>query len=106
MLLFSNSAQLNGLKPEMVCVLIVLAELFNETGETIYVSSALDGKHMRASLHKIGHALDFWSETFTSEEVIDELAKDVKIRLTSEYDVIAEWHDGNGQHLHVEFQPK
>lgn len=106
MLLFSKSVQLNGLKPEMICVLIVVAEIFAELRETVYVSSALDGEHMRASLHKIGHALDFWAVTWENESDLVSLRDAVHTRLTDEYDVLAEWKGGNGQHLHVEFQPK
>lgn len=90
-------ARMHGIRPELTLALIIIADLCRTTKVRALVTSLLDGKHMRNSLHYVGAAVDF-----TLDTVLDRMVwvHGLSERLGPNYDVI----DG-GNHVHVEYQP-
>ena len=86
-----------GLRPEMVLALLVLDSVFKAWGSEFVVTSAVEGEHMRASLHYTGSAVDVRLPTNAVNEIIAEAAR----ALGEDFDVILETN-----HIHIEFQPK
>jgi len=86
-----------GLRSEMVLALVIANRIYTDHGETLVVTSALDGEHMRASLHYVGAAADVRYPILAHKTLIRELRE----ALGTNYDVVKE-HD----HIHIEFQPK
>ena len=106
MLRFTQNCRINGAKVEVSIALVVVSALSSRHAITIFVSSFLDGEHMRASLHKVGFAFDLWSTAWDAETKLERFAIELREALTPEFDVIVEWTDKDSYHIHVEFQPK
>jgi hypothetical protein len=70
------------------------------TGKEIVITSGLDGKHSRKSLHYSGNAFDIRTFIYTTSEV-NKLIPALKLVLGSDYDVVYE-----GNHIHIEYDPK
>ena len=89
-----------GIRPEIVLALTVAEPIFNEQDVELVVTSAIDGKHSRGSLHYAGAAVDLRTRHLSLEatkKVRDTLAR----ALGQDYDVVRE-----KDHIHLEFQPK
>jgi hypothetical protein len=93
--------RLTGVTPQMVIAHSVVTEVFRNLGFDCVITSAIDRKHKRASLHYVGSALDYSFRWVA--QAYDKLAirDGVKSALGEEYDVVSE-----ADHLHVEWQPK
>ena len=79
--------------------------IWRKWGADPWVTSLLDGRHRRGSLHYVGMAADFRSRDLPEahkEEIVSELASD----LGADYDVILESRGRPNEHIHVEYQPK
>lgn len=65
----------------------------------VVVTSGMDGKHMRGSLHYQGKALDIrrWN---VPEEDLDEIVQTVRRILGKDWDVVPE-----KTHIHIEYDP-
>lgn len=72
--------------------------LYHARGEPCVITSALDGKHSKGSLHYKGLALDFRTRTLDDPQA---LATALATALGDDYDVVLE-----GDHLHVEYDPE
>ena len=70
------------------------------TGKEIVITSGFDGKHSRKSLHYVGDAFDIRTFIYTAPE-LNELIPALKLVLGGDYDVVLE-----GNHIHLEYQPK
>ena len=95
-----NGARIHGLRPEMVVALIIIRDAFFNHGESCIITSGMEGKHGRASLHFVGAALDFRTGGM-KRELVSEIAVEIRDGLGRDYDVVVE-----STHLHVEWQPK
>ena len=93
---YKNGVKVNGIKPEMVLAIMVVNNII--PGATI--TSVVDGKHSRTSLHYVGYAIDVRTRDI-EPSVQTEYVRQIKVALTDEYDVILE-----SDHIHIEFQPK
>lgn len=96
----AHGASMAGIKPESVIGMLVALSLFNELEQPFELSSGLEGKHGRNSLHFVGLAFDI------SARSIDPLAhgditRHLVDRLGDEFDVVYE-----RSHWHIEFQPE
>ena len=89
-----------GLRPEMLLATIAADRIWTAAGQTLVITSALDGKHSFSSLHYAGCALDFRTHYFTQTEA-ESAVRSLKEAMGKQYDVILE-----KDHCHVEFQPK
>lgn len=94
-------ARLRGLKPEMNTALQVARDIFALYQRDCIVTSAVDGKHSRGSLHYVGYAVDLRRRVFTDPGQVDDVTAMLRESLTPEYDVVLE-----PSHWHIEFQPK
>ena len=106
MICYKDGVTVNGIRPELVPVLLALQDIALNRNITLWITSVTDGQHNRASLHYVGMALDV--DTTTDESrLLPEIAISIEVRLTDEYDVVLE-HNSKGQpsHIHIEFQPK
>jgi len=95
-----DGVELHGLHPAMVLALGVANQVYAARGVDLTITSALDGKHGRASLHYVGQAADIRTRNLPPG-VAERAAKEIKERLGNEFDVIVE-----KDHIHIEFQPK
>ena len=90
----------NGIKSEMVVAMLAAYSFCQDISKDCVRTSALDSKHSKTSLHYIGYALDFRTRDMNKSE--QEMFRISMLgTLSDEYDVVLE-----GNHLHVEFQPK
>ena len=98
-----SSAEMSGMQPELVPLLIVANEVYKAHGYDCVVTSCTDSKHSNISLHYPGFALDFRTIALGIEQVeATEIASEIRSRLGGiDYDIVVE-----GNHIHGEFQPK
>jgi hypothetical protein len=91
-----------GLQPIMREVLIQADKIWQELGQELVVTSALDGEHSASSLHYFGYALDFRIRYFEENEqwqAWQRLAQRLEQHST-DYAVVKE-----STHIHVEYKP-
>ena len=74
-------------------------EIFAGYGAEAVITSGVDGKHSRGSIHYSGGAVDLRSRDMTVSEQLAAV-KELKERLGPDFDVILE-----GNHIHLEYQP-
>lgn len=96
-MIIKEGVSLAGIQPTIVLALLVTEQVFLNRGELLVVTSALDGVHMRGSLHYVGAAVDVG---LPPSNVAPTVA-DIAIQLGDNYDVVLE-----AGHIHIEFQPK
>ena len=106
MLLFKTGVKLNGIKPECCIAICICENVFAIYGGNCFISSVVEGKHSRTSLHYVGFAFDISLDDFHHKDTPAEIREIIATRLTDEYDVILEWTDSVNDHIHIEFQPK
>jgi hypothetical protein len=122
LLKFKNGVTINGahFDPEMVRVAdaarITAPRLIDDT---VWITSANDGKHSDTSLHYHNRAFDVrirnvsglvWEKLgeerkFMYNDIVQQWADDIKLRLGSDYDVIY-GNESHLSHIHVEYDPK
>ena len=95
-----HGARIHGLRPEMVVALIIVKDAFISRGANCVITSGIEGRHGRGSLHLVGAALDFRTGSMSREQV-SEIATEIREGLGLDFDVVVE-----DTHLHVEWQPK
>lgn len=83
----------------------VLYERLGITGLRAYITSILDGRHMKGSLHYDGKAFDIrtWNKEMNGQMTDKEkrvLARMVQDLLGDDFDVVVE-----KTHIHIEYQP-
>lgn len=109
-----SGADVRGIAPEAVLAFQVAASVFASFGFPCVLTSALDGKHMRTSLHYAGKALDLRSPSWygATQETDEKVGKELREALGPQYDVVVEGYaarpDGTtpARHIHVEHDPK
>ena len=94
------NVNLEGVSPEIAVALTVVSWVYWQYCEQITVTSCKDGKHSRASLHYIGHAIDLRTKDM-SKQMAEAISNDIRERLGLQFDVVKE-----KDHIHIEFQPK
>jgi len=95
-----STVEVAGIRPEMIIALMIAKEVYDDEGEELIITSALDGKHSETSLHYSGCALDIRTRYFSKEQA-ERVRKEIAANLGIDYDVILE-----NDHMHIEFQPK
>ena len=97
MIHIKRGVRIHGIMPEIVLALVVADQVYTQLGHDLVVTSVIDGKHMRASIHYIGGAVDL---RLPGDDGIAARNR-IALRLGGDYDVILE-----SNHIHVEWQPK
>ena len=92
-----KGVRLHGIMPEIVLALVIADKVYTDLGHDLVVTSVTDGKHMRASIHYIGGAVDL---RLPGDDGIAARNR-IALRLGADYDVILEHN-----HIHIEWQPK
>lgn len=87
-----------GLQPVMRKVLIHAADIWEQLGQELVVTSGLEGNHSVGSMHYYGYALDLRSRYF-DEDQIDQAVNALQHRLGQLYVVLKE-----SDHIHVHFK--
>ena len=95
-----DGVRVQGIKPEMLVVLMVAEGVYREHDANCVVTSCVDSAHGTKSLHPFGYAVDLrtWN---VPEKQAGAVAGKIKARLSVEYDVVLE-----DDHIHVEFDPR
>ena len=89
-----------GMRPELMLGIIVALSVYQELGYPMTITSIVDGKHSRTSLHYAGCAADLRTRHMTEAHKAQAVSM-IAARLTEDFDVILE-----KTHIHMEFQPK
>ena len=89
-----------GMRPEMMLGILVALGVYQELGYIMTITSIVDGKHSRTSLHYAGAAVDLRTRHMTEAHKA-QAASLIASRLTEDFDVVLE-----ETHIHMEFQPK
>lgn len=93
-----EGVKVTGLRPELLLALMVAKDVWQAEGQELVITSVIDGKHSATSLHYAGQAADLriWglADPAKTAALLNE-------SLGEDYDVLAE-----GDHIHVEWQPR
>lgn len=99
-LFIKEGVRIQGLRPETVLACQVIEGAFRDAGHPCTITAGIDGKHMNASLHYAGCAVDIRTRDLQPSE-LETLKDELSKRLASDFDVVLE-----GDHFHIEYQPK
>lgn len=109
-----HTASIKGLTPEMMAGwMIVTAVFFSFNAEECTVTSGVDSKHGKDTLHQRNtdddpepdcNALDFRTKTFKGDKFA--LRDRCRSWLGPQFDVVLEALNTDNEHMHVEFDPK
>ena len=97
--MIKSGVRVLGIRPELVLALQVVRESYASFGQLkdFVITSVVEGTHKRASLHYTGSAADLRRPVLRAAEIV----ADAKGQLGDDFDVVLE-----GDHIHLEFQPK
>ena len=88
-----------GIRPETVLGLMLAQHVFAQHGAEFVITSVTEGEHTRASIHYAGGAADLRRPGDLAKATT--LVTALREALGEDFDVILE-----GDHIHMEFQPK
>ena len=98
MIHLKKGVRIHGIMAELVLAIVIADQIYGELGQpTTWVTSVIDGQHMRASIHYIGGAVDLGLPGARGITARDRIAH----RIGSDFDVVLE-----DDHIHLEWQPK
>lgn len=100
MLQLKAGVRVSGLRTETLLAILVASQAYELKGHECVVTSCIEGRHRRGSLHYVGQAVDFRTAKIPARAV-DDIVNLLRESLGSDYDVVSE-----KDHIHVEFQPK
>lgn len=99
--------RLQSLKPQMLIALSAVSAIWQAAGAaSLTITSANDSRHGQNSLHYAGAAFDFRTNDLPLRLDPRQLAREVKIALGPDFDVLLEDYGQPNEHLHVEWDPK
>lgn len=98
--MIKSGVDISGIRPEMVLAFVIAQPILAAHGVNMVITSVMDGKHGRASLHYVGQAGDLRSRDLKPSEWED-VRDSLKAALGPQFDVVLE-----PNHFHLEFQPK
>lgn len=97
MIALKEGVRLLGIRPELVIAIVITGDVYESFGESLVITSVVDGQHMRASLHYVGAAFGARLPSRNPDALRQRLAE----ALGADFDVVLE-----ETHIHVEWQPK
>jgi len=94
-----QGARIRGLRAEILWAVCVADKVFDEYNAEVVITSGMDGKHSRGSIHYSGGAVDLriWD---IDENKREQVVIDLKYALGPDFDIILE-----SNHIHMEYQP-
>lgn len=98
--MIKKGVKVAGLKPEILLAIQEAREVYRDLGVDLIITSVLDGKHMKTSLHYKGLAVDLRIRHLSKANQ-GIAAQRLRLMLGPEYDVVLE-----ETHIHVEHDPK
>lgn len=93
-----EGVRLDGLSIKIRKVLIAAAKVWSDHGQTLVVTSGLDGVHSVGSLHYYGYAVDLRTRYFDKDQVLDVVNDLVNEIGCDKYTVIL-----HKTHIHVHY---
>ena len=100
MLKIKPGVRILGLKPELLLGIMIVERGYAIHGIKCVITSIVDGKHSRGSIHYAGYACDFRTRNIPAH-MVDLVYKKLKEALGADFDFIYEQ-----DHFHLEYQPK
>jgi len=85
---------LTGIRPEILFAVVAAERAYNRAGQELVVTSCVDSKHSRGSLHYLGCAVDVRTRDVPSD-AIQAIVAEIREALGPDFDVILE-----SDHLH------
>ncbi len=95
-----HGTSIAGIKPETVIGILIANDVFKSVEQPCELSSGLEGKHSRNSLHYAGLAFDVSARDVAGSQY-ESITYLLSKNLGDEFDVIFET-----DHWHIEFQPE
>ncbi len=88
-----------GMKPELLLGIMIVNEVFSESGYDLVLTSGVEGKHKNKSRHYSGFGVDFRNRHIPMEfrQVLTQMVKNA---LGTDFDFVAEHN-----HWHLEYDP-
>jgi hypothetical protein len=96
-MLLKNNVKLFGVKCEIILAMQIVDDVYKDFEEELVITSVMDGKHSKNSLHYKGYAFDCRIWYFDKNE-LPVVIEEIKKRLTKEFDVVLE-----KDHIHIEY---
>ncbi|MEM8798865.1 MAG: hypothetical protein AAGF15_02165 [Pseudomonadota bacterium] len=96
-----SGVRIAGIRPEMVLAILIIERVFADHAVPLVLTSLMEGRHRRASLHYLGCAVDFRRHQADEKYKTEAVDRDLRAALGGDFDVVLE-----PTHWHVEFQPK
>lgn len=97
-----SGVSVQGLQAEILLAILIVNEVCKTHGVEPTITSISDGAHSKNSYHYQGDAVDFRTKDIPSA-IIPIILDQIRLRLTSEYDVLHESVNTPNQHLHIEY---
>lgn len=97
MIYIKKGVRAHGIRPELVLAIMIAHQVYSDMDHEFIITSVIDGKHMRASIHYTGGAFDVRSPASRADVYRNRIAE----ALGEDFDVVLE-----DTHIHVEWQPK
>lgn len=88
-----------GLSPEILLAVMIAKDIVHGFAHPFTITSLLDGKHSKKSLHYKGHAVDIRTRMMNAATKA-EFKRLLTNALGANYDVVLE-----ATHMHIEFDP-
>lgn len=95
-----DNVKLLGIKPELLIAIIICNSIYQKFDIELVITSCVDGKHSKNSLHYSGNAVDIRISNIPTSEIKSKIFNEIKNSLTQDYDLIDEQ-----THFHLEYQP-
>lgn len=100
-----RGVEIQGITNEMTWGMMIANDVYDFYGFDLEITSALDGRHSRNSLHYSGNALDYGikdkgGNPFT-RLFMKQLRDNIKVRCGKNFDVVVEKN-----HIHHEYQAR
>ncbi len=92
-------------KPIQDAIIICDDISVQETSKELFVTSLVEGKHSKRSLHPVGSAFDCRTWIYANTQKL-ELLKLWKEKLGRDYDILLEFEGEVNEHFHIEYDPK
>ena len=100
MLMLKEGVKIDLMQPQIALAASIIEMCYREIGMECVITAGNDGQHMSESRHYAGKAIDVRTRT-VPEGSLDHLVGRIRECLGKNYDVVLE-----GDHLHVEYDPK